>query len=766
MEDHVHGDSTIQGPSMAPKLQMLRGDSPGETYPLKFKTRIGRETDNDIAIVDPRISRYHFQISYEEGKWMLSDLGSVNGTSLNGLPVTVPQALTHGDQITIGETVLVFRDPTIEKDLPFDGSTTIHGRSDMELVTPRSTVSKRRLLWIVGGLVLILIVLIVGLILWLGRDANTASTTELSAETPQEFIILRTTPRPEQNLDLKYEEDFSDSFGGWDDAFGKTYTKQYGNNRYHIEITTNSLVVWGLANRLAQDFDLEVEATREDGDVSSTYGLIFRYVDHDNYYRFDVSSDGYFLLSKFQDGQWRTLADWQSSEAINQGQTAVNALKVSANGPEIILFANGQELTRVSDDAFQEGNFGFFASTFDDSHIWVSFDDLKLWAPPDQEIVQIPTPALTTIALAPAAKVAEQATLTPISAMSAATATPTLPPTTAPAETQTSTTAPQAEPVATATPTAEPVPLEAETPTPTPTSPVLPSFVSRDQPLARGEQALPGKIYFPLYDPARGAYDIYRANLNGSDRELVQAEASQPALNSEGTIIAYRSWKADERGLTSRPLDSQEKWIFVSFFEAASPAFSDDEQFFVFHSRQGGQTPALYRTFGTEHAVLRRESIPIQGEMVALTSDNRMVYRGCTGNSCGLVISNLDGSFPQQLTDYADDNVPSISPDEQTIAFMSNRAGNWDVYAIDIDGQNLRQLTDDPGNDGLPTWSPEGNFIAFVTSRDGEWAIWDMLPNGNQKRQLFSLRGSIDGIVQVDTAYSFGWLEERIIWSR
>ena len=534
-------------------------------------------------------------------------------------------------------------------------------------------------------------------------------------------------------------------------------------NRYHIEISTNSLVVWGLANRLAKDFEVEVEATREDGDVANTYGLIFRYVDHDNYYRFDVSSDGYYLLSKFQDGEWHTLADWAPSEAINQGQTAVNALKVSANGPEITLFANGQELTHVNDDSFQEGNFGFFASTFDDPHIWVSFDDLKLWAPPDQEIVQIPTPAPTAIALPPPASVVEQATPTSISAMSARTATPTLTP--PPSEkTQTPTTAAEAEATETPTPTAEPVALEEETPTPVPVQ--LPSFVSRDQPLARGERALPGKIYFPLYDAFRGTYDIYRANLNGSGRELIQAEASQPTLNSEGTIIAYRSWKADERGLTSRELDSPEKWIFVTFFEAASPAFSADEQFFIFHSRQGGQTPALYRTFGTEHDVLRREGSPMQGEMVAVTQDNRLVYRGCTGNSCGLVISNLDGTFPQQLTDYADDTAPSISPDGQTIAFMSNREGNWDVYAVDIDGQNLRQLTDDPGNDGLPAWSPEGNFIAFVTSRDGEWAIWDMLPNGSQKRQLFTVNGSIDGVVQVDTAFSFGWLEERIVWSR
>ncbi len=767
MEDQVHGDSTTVGPSVVPKLYILRGDSAGKTHPLKFKTRVGRESDNDVVIVDPRISRYHFQISFEDGKWLLSDLGSVNGTYINGMLVSVPQALSHGDQIQLGETVLVYRDPAVEKDTPFDPSDTVHGRTSASSAVPQPTVSGKRMVWIVGGLILILVLALAGLITWLNR--NKERDIAPAATLTQTFTILRTTPKPEANLSLKYEEDFSDSFSGWDDAFGKNYTKQYGNNKYHIEITTNNLVVWGLANRAAADFEVEVEVTKEAGGNVNTYGLIFRYVDHDNYYRFDLSGDGYFLLSKFQNGEWRTLVDWTASPAINQGQITLNVLKVSADGPEITIFANGEELARVTDTAFEQGNFGFFASTFDDPHIWISFDNLKLWAPPNQEIVQIPTSTPVRNPTTPALAAQEVSTSTPTS----------VPADTPVSETQevTTPTTPTGEveatsEVVTGTPdtTVEPTSVLTEVAdveaTPTFVPEQLPDFVSRDQPLGRGESALPGTIYFPIYDPGRGTYDIFRANPNGSDRELVQTEASQVAVNSAGDTIAYRSWKQDQRGLITRRLDSTDHWIFVRFFEAASPVFSADDQFFVFHSRQGGEIPAIYRTFGTEHDVLRRESIPIQGQMAALSPDNRLIYRGCLGNSCGLISTNLDGSFPQQLTTFADDTAPSISPDGQTIAFMSKRDGNWEIYTIDIDGQNPQRLTNDPGNDGLPTWSPDGELLAFVTNRDGEWAIWDMQPNGQQKRQLFPLNGSIDGIVQVDTAHSFGWLEERIVWSK
>lgn len=766
MEDQVHGDSTIVGPSVVPKLYILRGDSAGKTHSLKFKTRIGRESDNDIVIVDPRISRYHFQISFEDGKWLLSDLGSVNGTYINGMLVSVPQALSHGDQIQLGETILVYRDPTVEKDTPFDPSETVHGRTAASPDVPQPTVSRKRMVWIVGGLILILILALAGLITWFNRKETAVTPATTLTQT---FTILRTTPKPEANLTLKYEEDFSDSFSGWDDAFGKNYTKQYGNNKYHIEITTNNLVVWGLANRAAADFEVEVEATKEDGGNANTYGLIFRYVDHDNYYRFDLSGDGYFLLSKFQNGEWLTLIDWTTSPAINQGQTTLNVLKVSASGPEITIFANGEELAQVTDTAFAQGNFGFFASTFEDPHMWVSFDNLKLWVPPNQEIVQIPTltPARKPTAPAQAAKEVSVATPTsvPTDTPVGDTQVPTTP-TTPISEVETATDLVTSTPGTTVEPTsalAEVTDVEA---TPTVIAQQLPDFVSRDQPLARGESALSGTIYFPIYDPSRGTYDIFRANPNGSGRELVQPEASQVAINSAGDTIAYRSWKQDQRGLITRRLDTTVYWIFVQFFEAASPVFSADDKFFVFHSRQGGEIPAIYRTFGTEHDVLRRESIPIQGEMPALSPDNRLVYRGCFGNNCGLISINLDGSFPQQLTTFADDTAPSISPDGQTIAFMSKRDGNWEIYTVDIDGQNLQRLTNDPGNDGLPTWSPDGKSLAFVTNRDGEWAIWSMQLNGQQERQLFLLNGSIDGIVQVDTAHSFGWLEEHIVWSK
>jgi len=276
---------------------------------------------------------------------------------------------------------------------------------------------------------------------------------------------------------------------------------------------------------------------------------------------------------------------------------------------------------------------------------------------------------------------------------------------------------------------------------------------------------LKGLIVFPVFDAEAGTYNIYSAKPDGSGRKLVVTQASQPTLNSNGERFAFRSW-AQNRGLIERSIEGGKEWQFNPFGEAARPAFSPDDQSFLFQSREGGEEFAIYRTVGQDYEVLRREAFPIQGESPAWTSDGEsLVYKGCLGDHCGLFKINLDGSSPQQLTTELSDINPAVSPDGKTIAFMSQADRSWDIYTVEIDGSGREQLTTDRAADGLPTWSPDGNTIAFVSNRSGEWAMWAMNADGSDQRLLFELGGSIDGVVQVDVQSSNGWIEESIDWA-
>lgn len=88
------------------KLVVEGGPSSQEEYELTTgANKIGREDFNDIIIYDPEVSRHHAQIIYHGGEYLVEDLGSTNGTFVNGRRITSPTSLSDGDIIELGASV-------------------------------------------------------------------------------------------------------------------------------------------------------------------------------------------------------------------------------------------------------------------------------------------------------------------------------------------------------------------------------------------------------------------------------------------------------------------------------------------------------------------------------------------------------------------------------------------------------------------------------------------------------------------------------------
>jgi pSer/pThr/pTyr-binding forkhead associated (FHA) protein len=80
----------------------------GRTHALEGgKVVLGRSKDSDIQVEDANVSRRHAELRREGPAWWLVDLGSTNGTELNGRRVQRSK-LNDGDTITLGATDLVF----------------------------------------------------------------------------------------------------------------------------------------------------------------------------------------------------------------------------------------------------------------------------------------------------------------------------------------------------------------------------------------------------------------------------------------------------------------------------------------------------------------------------------------------------------------------------------------------------------------------------------------------------------------------------------
>ena len=93
---------------MTPRIIVLSGSSTGEVLPVGGDpVFVGQESSNTLCLADPAVSRRHCSISIHNGGFELVDLGSHNGTFVNGIPVR-RKLLSDGDTIRIGDSQLLF----------------------------------------------------------------------------------------------------------------------------------------------------------------------------------------------------------------------------------------------------------------------------------------------------------------------------------------------------------------------------------------------------------------------------------------------------------------------------------------------------------------------------------------------------------------------------------------------------------------------------------------------------------------------------------
>lgn len=224
----------------------------------------------------------------------------------------------------------------------------------------------------------------------------------------------------------------------------------------------------------------------------------------------------------------------------------------------------------------------------------------------------------------------------------------------------------------------------------------------------------------------------------GARRQLTTVDGVQPRWSPNGHRIAYWSytpvdgiWTIPAAGGTPVPVtdDNVRDW---------NPVWSPDGRYIIFASVRTG-TNNLWRVRVDEAtgAVLAPPE-----PMTTPSSNAGFVSISRDGTRMTYVDQSFTRNFSKRRFDAGDGPAtalsrgthiyrqPHVSPDGTRLAFASDS----NIYVMDTDGANIRQLTHTNVSRG-PRWSPDGTRIAFYSNRSGTNQIWTMAPDGSELRQ-------------------------------
>ena len=286
-------------------------------------------------------------------------------------------------------------------------------------------------------------------------------------------------------------------------------------------------------------------------------------------------------------------------------------------------------------------------------------------------------------------------------------------------------------------PTPTPVPL-----TPTPTNPVV--VVRTMTSIAFRARNVGSTGDLPTWQ-------IFVMDADGSNRQRItqsDGEDITPTWSPDGQRIAYVSKQGDNRDIVVMPAPgaswpADQDWPFRVTQHPASDwtaAWSPDGQQITFSSNRTGYWEIfIVNADGTGLSQITNDGA---GALSPVWSpDGRtMAYSGKRDDNWD--IYTMPAPLPGQEEDFqpeprrlvlaeGNDLSPIYSPTGDRIVFESNRDGNAEIYVMNADGSNQRNVSNSPSvDDHGPVWSPDGKRILFYSGREGNWDLFLMTDDG------------------------------------
>jgi len=178
---------------------------------------------------------------------------------------------------------------------------------------------------------------------------------------------------------------FQDSFDRLQPTWGETTDSFKVVNSQLVVSPAPDTYFWsGNSANLYDDIDMCVTMTTIAGvePTESKAGLVFWYVDVNNFYVFELAPNGKASVWRRQRGKWLAQVNWKAVEGANIGDGAINELRVTTIGSQATFYVNGTEFEQLTGSPPDNGQqVGVFAASPPSAAASFGFDNLKVTKP-------------------------------------------------------------------------------------------------------------------------------------------------------------------------------------------------------------------------------------------------------------------------------------------------------------------------------------------------------------------------------------------------
>ena len=213
-----------------------------------------------------------------------------------------------------------------------------------------------------------------------------------------------------------------------------------------------------------------------------------------------------------------------------------------------------------------------------------------------------------------------------------------------------------------------------------------------------------------------------------------------PQFTSDGSLMMYRSEKDESNAIYIMDMVTGETFPISDGSLATHAEFSHDGQKIVYSSSAEENFDLVVlnlndTTDNAQNVIVATKDAEIYGTYSP--DDKKIAFSSFDINYKGtLKMCDASGKNVKVISNSGSSYNPKWSPDGKYLAYVSDKAGKFQIYLVKSDGSSVRQLTSEAGNVIEYNWSPDGSKIVFDSQGDGTSSVWIIDVDKGTKQNL------------------------------